>query len=232
MQRGWVASIRKKAGSSLVRGTYMRVACDAAQQCMHLSLEEAERQEACRVGLFKLLVILHNNRETRRSFHDFTTMAEIIGLAASLITLAGASAQLARTLLEVANVIKSAEYEARLIAANISVFSSSLTQLSMVVDLPHSKTEKLREITVVLIGACQTLIEDLRMLIGEPFQHDPSRRAFTISLIRFRFRWMKVGPKVMFVKSLVDSFKTTIIVLVSTMNLAVVLQRDAPESIR
>ena len=159
-------------------------------------------------------------------------MAEIIGLAASLITLAGASAQLARTLLEVANVIKSAEYEARLIAADISVFSSSLTQLSMVVDLPHSKTEKLREITVVLIAACRTLIEDLKMLIGEPVQRDTARLAFTMSLLRFRLRWMKVGPKVMFVKSLVDSFKTTIIVLVSTMNLAVMLQRDAPESIR
>ncbi|KAI4941233.1 hypothetical protein J4E91_010923 [Alternaria rosae] len=158
-------------------------------------------------------------------------MAEIIGLAASLITLAGASAQLARTLLEVANVIKSAEYEARMIAADISVFSSFLTQLSMVVDLPHSKTEKLREITVVLIAACTTLIEDLRMLIGEPVQRDTARLAFTMSLLRFRLRWMKVGPKVMFVKSLVDSFKTTIIVLVSTMNLAVVLQRDAPESI-
>jgi len=159
-------------------------------------------------------------------------MAEIIGLAASLITLAGASAQLARTLLEVANVIKSAEYEARLIAADISVFSSSLTQLSMVVDTPHIKTEKLREITVVLIAACKTLIKDLRMLIGEPVLHDLTRCAFIISLIQFRFRWIKVGPKVMFVKSLVDSFKTTILVLVSTMNLAVVLERNAPDSIR
>jgi hypothetical protein len=159
-------------------------------------------------------------------------MAEIIGLAASLITLAGASAQLARTLLEVANVIKSAAYEARLIAADVSVFSSSLTQLSMVVEISHPKTEKLREITVVLIAACRTLIEDLRMLIGDPIQHDPARRAFSIPLIRFRFRWMKVGPKVMFVKSLVDSFKATIIVLVSTMNLAVAVQQGAPESIR
>jgi len=159
-------------------------------------------------------------------------MAEVIGLVASLITLAGASAQLARTLLDVANVIKSAEYEARLIAADINVFSSSLTQLSMVVDTPNIKTEKLREITVVLIAACKTLIEDLKMLIGEPVQHDPARRAFTISMVRFRFRWMKVGPKVMFVKSLIDSFKTTIIVLVSTMNLAIVLERNAPESIR
>ncbi|KAI4661485.1 uncharacterized protein J4E88_010979 [Alternaria novae-zelandiae] len=159
-------------------------------------------------------------------------MAEVIGLAASLITLAGTSAQLARTLLQVANVIKSAEYEARLIAADISVFSNSLTQLSTVVDLPHPKTEKLREITVFLIAACSTLIEDMKMLIGEPIQKDPRRRAFTMPLIRFRFRWMKIGPKVMFVKSLVDSFKTTILVLVSTMNLAVALQRDAPESIR
>jgi hypothetical protein len=159
-------------------------------------------------------------------------MAEVIGLAASLITLAGASAQLARTLLEVANVIKSAEYEARLIAADINVFSMSLTQLSMAVDLSNSRTEKLREITAVLIAACKTLIEDLRMLIGEPLQYDPSRRAFTMSMIRFRFRWMKVGPKVMFFKSLIDSFKTTTIVLVSTMNLAVVLQQDAPGSIR
>ncbi|KAI4940452.1 hypothetical protein J4E86_010832 [Alternaria arbusti] len=158
-------------------------------------------------------------------------MAEVIGLVASLITLAGASAQLARTLLDVANVIKSAEYEARLIAADINVFSSSLTQLSMVVDTPHIKTEKLREITVVLIAACKTLIEDLKMLIGEPVQQDPARRAFIISLIQFRFRWIKVGPKVMFVKSLVDSFKTTILVLVSTMNLAVVLERNAPDSI-
>jgi hypothetical protein len=34
------------------------------------------------------------------------------------------------------------------------------------------------------------------------------------------------------VKSLVDSFKTTVIVLVSTMNLAVAVQQNAPESIR
>jgi hypothetical protein len=159
-------------------------------------------------------------------------MAEIIGLAASLITLAGASAQLARTLLEVANVIESAVHEARLIAADISVFSSSLTQLSRIVELSPPKTEKLREITVVLIAACRTLIEDLRMLIGDPIPHDTARRTFTIPLLRFRLRWMKIGQKVMFVKSLVDSFKATIIVLVSTMSLAVALQQNAPESIR
>ncbi|KAI4679800.1 hypothetical protein J4E81_010317 [Alternaria sp. BMP 2799] len=158
-------------------------------------------------------------------------MAEVIGLVASLITLAGASAQLATTLLDVANVIKSAEYEARIIAVDINGLSSYLTQLSMIVDTPNIKTEKLREITVVLIAACKTLIEDLKMLIGQPVQHDPARRAFTISMVRFRFRWMRVGPKVMFVKSLIDSFKTTIVVLVSTMNLAVVLERNAPESI-
>jgi hypothetical protein len=49
-------------------------------------------------------------------------MAEIVGLAASIITFVGASAELARTLLKVANIIESAEYEARLIAADILVF--------------------------------------------------------------------------------------------------------------
>jgi hypothetical protein len=36
----------------------------------------------------------------------------------------------------------------------------------------------------------------------------------------------------MFVKSMVDSFKTTILLLVSTMDLATELHRNAPESIK
>ena len=42
---------------------------------------------------------------------------------------------------------------------------------------------------------------------------------------------MMNGPKVMFMESLVDSCKTTIILLVSTMDLATALHRHAPGSI-
>jgi hypothetical protein len=78
-------------------------------------------------------------------------MAEIIGLTASLITLAGTGAKLADTLFKVANVIKSAEYEARLLAADIQIFSSSLTQLSKVLEWSHPATIQLGDITIVLI---------------------------------------------------------------------------------
>jgi hypothetical protein len=157
-------------------------------------------------------------------------MAEVIGLAASILTLAGASAQLARTLLKVANIIESAEYEARLIAADISVFSSSLAQLRKVLDLVCPETDKLREITVVLISACTTLIEDLTLLIGDPIPLNSARRAFLMPLLRLRFRWLMNGSKIMFVKSMVDSFKTTIILLVSTMDLATEVHHNTSES--
>jgi hypothetical protein len=157
-------------------------------------------------------------------------MAEVIGLAASILTLAGASAQLARTLLKVANIIESAEYEARLIAADISVFSSSLAQLRKVLDLACPETDKLREITVVLISACTTLIEDLSLLIGDSIPLNSARRAFLMPLLRLRFRWLMNGSKILFVKSMVDSFKTTIILLVSTMDLATEIHRNAPDS--
>jgi hypothetical protein len=157
-------------------------------------------------------------------------MAEVIGLAASILTLAGASAQLARTLLKVANTIESAEYEARLIAADISVFSSSLAQLRKVLDLVCPETDKLREITVVLISACTTLIEDLTLLIGDPIPLNSARRAFLMPLLRLRFRWLMNGSKIMFVKSMVDSFKTTIILLVSTMDLATEIHHNTSES--
>jgi hypothetical protein len=76
-------------------------------------------------------------------------MTEVVGLAASIITLGGTCAVLGRTLLEVANIIESAEYEARLIAADVSVFSCSLAQLSKVVDTAQSEAEKLRKSTGV-----------------------------------------------------------------------------------
>lgn len=159
-------------------------------------------------------------------------MAEIIGLAASLITLVGASAELARTLLKVANAIGSAEYEARLIAADILVFSCSLTQLSKLVELAHPETRKLREITAVLIKACDILISDLARLIGGPIPFHTTPHALLMPYLRLRFRWMMNGPKVLFLKSLVDSFKTTIILLVSTMDLATAIHGNAPNSIK
>lgn len=159
-------------------------------------------------------------------------MAEIVGLVASLITLAGATAKLAETLLKAVNILQSAQMEARYIAMDISTLSSTLTQLSQVLEISHSKTDKLREITAVLIVACKTLIEDLTELIGDPGPYNAAQRRIMMPYLKLRFRWVMNGPKVTFLKSLVDSFKTTTILLVSTMNLATAHQRGAPDSIR
>jgi hypothetical protein len=92
-------------------------------------------------------------------------MAEVIGLAVSIITHVGASAELARTLLKVSNMIKSAKYEAQITAAAaIYILSCSLTQLSTVVEIAHPETGRLRGITVVLLTVCKTLIQDLTEL--------------------------------------------------------------------
>ena len=158
-------------------------------------------------------------------------MAEIIGLTASLITLAGTGAKLADTLFKVANVIKSAECEARVLAADIQIFSASLTQLSKVLEVSHPATIQLRDITVVLINACKALIGELGILIGDPLPYVSRGRTFSIAILRLRFRWLIHGAKVTFLKSLIDSFKFTTLLLVSSMDLATALHRHAPESI-
>jgi hypothetical protein len=174
---------------------------------------------------------LHKNIHGYKTDHrDANIMAEVIDLAASILTLAGASAQLAKTLLKVANIVECAEYEARLIAADISVFSCVLFQLRKVLDLACTETDKLREITVVLIAACKTLIEDLTLLIRAQIPSDPARRKYHMPVLRLGFRWLINESKIMFVKSLVDSFKTTIILLVTTMDLATEIHRNAPDS--
>jgi hypothetical protein len=110
-------------------------------------------------------------------------------LAVSIITHVGASAGLARTLLKVANMIKSTKYEAQLTAADISVFSCSLTQLSTVVEIAHPETDRLCGITAVLLTACKTLIQDLTELIGDPLSYKTNHhRAFVIQNLQIRFK--------------------------------------------
>ncbi|KAF7567831.1 Trichoplein multi-domain protein [Pyrenophora tritici-repentis] len=94
------------------------------------------------------------------------------------------------------------------------------------------ETDKLREITVVLIAACTTLIEDLTLLISDPLPPNSARRAFLMPVVRLCFRWLMNRSRVIFVKSIVDSFKTTIILLVSTMDLATKIHRNVPYSTR
>jgi hypothetical protein len=101
-------------------------------------------------------------------------------LGASISTLTGTCAALGRILLIAANIMESAEYEARLIAAHVFIFSCSLTKLNKVV--------KLQKITGMLIAAYITFMEHLTVLIGDSLPHHTSCRMFVIPLLRLRFR--------------------------------------------
>jgi hypothetical protein len=159
-------------------------------------------------------------------------MAEIIAFTASLITLAGVGAKLAETLRNVVNTLRSAEYEVGLIAADISIFACSLTQLSKIIsnrEIPEAK--RLHEIVDVLIPACSALIDELKKLIGDPMDFR-MKHSLWMRVLSIRFKWLVQGPKVAFIKSLVESFKSTLIFLVSTMDLAVVIHQDAQYEVR
>jgi hypothetical protein len=107
-------------------------------------------------------------------------MAEVVRLGASISTLTGTCAALGRILLIAANIVESAEYEARLIAAHIFTFACSLTKLTKVVKLP--------KITGMLITACTTFMEHSSVLIGDSLPHNTICRTFVIPLLRLRFR--------------------------------------------
>lgn len=155
-------------------------------------------------------------------------MAEIVGFTASLVTLAGLGAKLADTLRNTVSTLRSAEYEAGIITADISIFACSLTQLSKIIsdhDVPEA--ERLHEIVGVLIPACSALIGELQKLIGDPMDLR-MRNSLWLRALGVRFKWLLQGSKVAFVKNLMESFKMTLILLVSAMDLAVVIQKDAP----
>jgi hypothetical protein len=156
-------------------------------------------------------------------------MAEFV---ASLIGIASLGAKVSLTLHKVASTLQSAQADARLIAADISIFTCTLTQLSKTIshcNVPEAA--QLFEIAQVLVPACSALVNELQKLIGNTDLYQ-MKGAFWMQILALRFRWLLNGPKVAFVKSLLESFKSTLVLLVSTMDLAVVMHQDAKYDVK
>ncbi|KAJ4357665.1 Vesicle-Associated Membrane Protein 8 [Didymosphaeria variabile] len=156
-------------------------------------------------------------------------MAEFV---ASLIGIAGLGAKVSITLHKVVSTLNSAQNDARLIAADISIFTCTLTQLSKTIsDCNVPEAAQLFEIAQVLVPACSTLVHELQRLIGNTELYQ-MKGAFSVHLLALRFKWLLNGPKVTFVKSLLESFKSTLVLLISTMDLAVVMHQDAQSDVK
>lgn len=159
-------------------------------------------------------------------------MAEI-GLVSAIIALAGAGAKLGIQLYAIADSVGSAGREARMIAAEVSVFSQSLTALSKTLERRTSEGERLQEIAQSLLNGCQAVLLQLSELTAElaPVSYSKFQHGAVMSLVA-RVKWLLQKPKVEFIRRSIDSFRSTLILLVTSMDLTEALDRKAPEEIK
>jgi hypothetical protein len=153
-------------------------------------------------------------------------MAEI-GLVASIIALAGTGAKLAMGLYTLADSIGSAGKEARQFASEISLFSQSLNAVSKSLDRKTDKNDRLVEIAQVVMKACESLLKDIRTQL-----QDLPRGQHTVRAYCARIKWVLRKPKLRGIRVSIESFKSTLILLVATMDSAEASYCDAPEYIK
>lgn len=156
-------------------------------------------------------------------------MAEFV---ASIIALAGTGVALSRSLCNIADAIGSAGKEARLVAAEVSVFSHSLSELTHQLGKPTKASQRLSEISLVLKSSCQRVLEELRAEIPDDVPPCTSfRDAAAVKYLRVRMTWLLKKPKVLFLRQSMESFKMTLVLLVATMNYSEASCSEAPATI-
>lgn len=160
-------------------------------------------------------------------------MAEV-GLVGCIISLAGVGAKLGIQLYAIADGVGSAGREARLIAAEVSVFSHSLTALSKSLRRPTSESSRLQEIAESLLVSCNAVLDQLSEIVCElaPLRPGSGSSRRTVANLLARLKWMLQKPKVVFIRDSIDSFKSTLILLVMSMDFTEALDRHAPEEIK
>lgn len=174
-------------------------------------------------------------------------MAEL-GLVASIIALAGTGAKISLTLFAVADSIGSAARDARTIAREISGFSNALAAMSRCLERKTARSEQLREIALVLAEDCKTLLTDMTSLLGELASVQQagvegnargtrvnSMGSSALGRVRSlpaRVAWVFQKPKVVFMRSAVESFKSTLVLLVSSMDYAEAAEKHAPPAVQ
>ena len=159
-------------------------------------------------------------------------MAEVVGLVSSILALAGAGAKLGMTLYTIAEGVGSAGREARLIADEVSFFSHALTALSKSLERTTSQTARLHSIAQELAVSCQTVLLELSVLADELSPSKKTRWKGKVSSFIGKIKWLLQKPKVAFLRSSISSFKSTLTLLVASMDYAEAIERHAPEAVR
>ncbi len=161
-------------------------------------------------------------------------MAEVAGLVAAVIGLAGAGAKLALGLYNISDTIGSAGREVRTVATEISLFSQSLTALSKNLQRKIAETTKIYEIVLSLQQSCQSLLDELHTILEDLLPYSLMRSASCKQPLRTRMKikWVFQKPRVLFLRGSLESFKITLVLLVASIDYAEATSRNAPETIK
>ncbi|KAL9615634.1 MAG: hypothetical protein Q9160_009361 [Pyrenula sp. 1 TL-2023] len=155
-------------------------------------------------------------------------MAEI-GLVASIIGVAGAGAKVSLTLFQIANALGSAADEVRFIAADTNALSLVLTNLSNVLRVRRaiaaSEGEEIAGATLLL---CRSILESTDELVSclSPLLE---RSCFTATQAALRLRWLFEKSKFMAHRQSLESLKSTLNLLVSTISFAAAAKVSASD---
>jgi hypothetical protein len=154
-------------------------------------------------------------------------MAEL-ALVASIVGVAGAGTKLALTFYQIADALGTADQEVRVIAAETSAFSHVLSSVSKSLEGDTTAAAESRPIAKTILILCEDLLSDLTDLLNPLRMLVASKEGRRRARLSGRIRWIFVKSKVALHRRSLESLKTSLTLLVSTLDYAEVSQRNAP----
>jgi hypothetical protein len=141
-------------------------------------------------------------------------MAEL-ALAASIIQLADIGAKLSLNLFGLADSVRSASSEARLIATEVSLFSHALRSLGKTLEKKLGKNKSSKRIARRILKSCRGIIVELSALADEiEAQHGGMARLVN------GFKWTFKRTRVTFLRTSLESLKSTMLLFLASIELA------------
>lgn len=166
-------------------------------------------------------------------------MAEVIGLVASLITVAGVGAKLANKLFKIGDRAIEADHQINKVAINISMFSSTLKHFAMVAQQNQDLLSiEGSEIATLLMEQCKGIFEDFTQMAvsakdscSDPANIKSGRMPSRQEIIK-KIKAFFQAPKVNTLLAELEYLKSTLTLLIGTLTLAVTTAHAREMSIK
>ena len=145
-------------------------------------------------------------------------MAEALGLATSILAIAGAATKLSIGLYEIAVAVKDAAPEIRIIANDTSLFSRVLREVSHVLDGNSAIAWRARSIAEDLVQVCQTTQQNGERLLCalQPLIHQTGSKRQRVIL---RIRWLFQRSSLLRHREALHSLKINLQLLIAVMQM-------------